>query len=74
MKKCIEESRDGGAVLQKDIFFKYPAQIILAVNMIKWTFSTEEAIIKGEIDLLVKKMEDKISVLVELVKEDLTIA
>ena len=70
---CLKESYNKSKILDSSLYFKYPAQIVLAVNMIKWTFGIENAIKENNLTNFSKEMDEKIKNLVELIKNPLTI-
>lgn len=67
------KSSAGQTLLSEDVLFSFPAQIVLAINMVKWTFGTEEAIFKNKVGIYCNQMREKISSLVKKIIEDLTI-
>ena len=51
---------------------KHPEQIAMAVNQIMWTKEVEEAIIEGNLEAYIKIYNERISDLVDLVREKQT--
>ena len=73
LKTLSEKSLETEFLLQEADVFGYPAQVVLAVNMITWTYCCERAIDSSEIYDMRTALENKIERLVGLISTELTL-
>lgn len=73
LSQLITHMSEKSELLDFDEIFKYPAQVVLVLNMIRWTFFAEHHINENTLDSFYKMIQAQIFKSVELIKSDLTV-